>query len=37
MTLCANFLRSQWDRKDVKKGQANSIISSYNRKSRRKT
>jgi hypothetical protein len=27
----ANFEYSQWDRRDVKKGTANSIISSYNR------
>ncbi|KAG9385882.1 Aconitate hydratase mitochondrial [Pyrenophora tritici-repentis] len=31
LTCGASDVDGQWDRKDVKKGQANSIISSYNR------
>lgn len=29
--IVANNIQGQWDRRDVKKGEANSIISSYNR------
>lgn len=31
LTICADYVEGQWDRSDVKKGEPNSIISSYNR------